>query len=76
MINSTPSFPSVQVVSSMLCAGVAGGGRDACKRDSGGPLTQTAAGQTSLVGVVSWGQGCAEANYPGVYTRQAHLITQ
>ena len=59
----------------MLCAGVAGGGRDACKRDSGGPLTQTAAGQTSLVGVVSWGQGCAEANYPGVYTRQAHLIT-
>ena len=59
-----------KVVASMMCAGVVGGGRDACKRDSGGPLTQTSqAGQTSLVGVVSWGQGCAEPLYPGVYTR-------
>ena len=59
-----------KLVPSMLCAGVVGGGRDACKRDSGGPLTQTSpAGQSSLVGVVSWGQGCAEPLYPGVYTR-------
>ena len=44
--------------------------RDACKRDSGGPLVQSLGGAgAGLVGVVSWGQGCGQARYPGVYTR-------
>lgn len=50
---------------SMVCAGVTGGGKDACQGDSGGPLV--AAGR--LIGLVSWGTGCAQAAYPGVYTR-------
>jgi trypsin len=53
----------------MICAGVAGGGKDACQGDSGGPLV---AG-SQLVGIVSWGVGCAEADYPGVYSNIANL---
>ena len=60
---------SGKVDSNMICAGVAQGGKDACKRDSGGPLAAQLGGRANLVGVVSWGQGCAEASYPGVYTR-------
>lgn len=53
----------------MLCAGYTSGGKDACQGDSGGPLVS---GSTQ-VGIVSWGRGCAAANYPGVYASVASL---
>jgi len=57
-------FPDLQ-----LCAGYPEGGRDACHADSGGPLFIQAPNGPILVGIVSWGNGCAQPNSPGVYTR-------
>lgn len=49
----------------MICANATNPPRDACQGDSGGPLVADG----YLVGIVSWGEGCADAAYPGVYTR-------
>jgi trypsin len=57
------------ITENMICAGVPGGGKDACQGDSGGPLVVG----NQQVGIVTWGVGCAEANYPGVYSNVATL---
>ena len=56
----------------MVCAGFQSGGVDTCFGDSGGPLqAPLQGGGYRLVGITGWGKGCAEAGFPGVYTRVA-----
>ena len=58
--------------------GVAEGGKDACQGDSGGPMVSKATGVDngySLVGVVSWGNGCALQGFYGVYARVSNYLT-
>ncbi|MBN3301313.1 TRY3 protein, partial [Amia calva] len=64
--NSTDSFNG-SISRNMICAGYSAGGQDACKGDSGGPLVC----EGRVYGIVSWGNGCADAKYPGVYTAVA-----
>ena len=56
--------------SDQICAGLEMGGKDSCQGDSGGPLVVTGAhGCPRQIGIVSWGDGCAEKSAYGVYTR-------
>ncbi|XP_005178811.1 trypsin alpha-4 [Musca domestica] len=64
--SSTYGYGS-KIKASMICAYTVG--KDSCQGDSGGPLVSGGV----LAGVVSWGQGCAQTNYPGVYADVAAL---
>ncbi|KAH8352041.1 hypothetical protein KR084_001470, partial [Drosophila pseudotakahashii] len=55
------------IKSTQVCA--VGEKKDACQGDSGGPLVADG----KLVGIVSWGSGCARTGYPGVYASVAEL---
>lgn len=54
-----------RISATMMCAGFLAGGKDSCTGDGGGPVVRIG----KLVGIVSWGKGCAVPNSPGVYTR-------
>merc|ERR1712058_75775 len=57
-----------QLDPSEICAGTETG-KDACTGDGGSPLVcQAKSGRWTVVGLVTWGVGCAE-QLPGVYVR-------
>ncbi|CAJ0919603.1 unnamed protein product [Ranitomeya imitator] len=59
---------------SMICAGYVEGRIDACQGDSGGPLVTTQNNRKwMLIGIVSFGYGCALRNKPGIYSRVTYL---
>jgi secreted trypsin-like serine protease len=63
------------ITDAMLCAGgKPDGGEDSCQGDSGGPLVRVSGGKATVIGVVSFGQGCADKNIPGVYARVTSFL--
>ncbi|WP_392340104.1 trypsin-like serine protease [Moritella marina] len=56
-----------------FCAGFVSGGYDSCQGDSGGPIVVASAGGFDQLGIVSWGEGCAEAGNYGVYANVSHF---
>jgi len=68
-------YKTTDITSRMLCT--YGERKDACQGDSGGPLIweNKAEKRYELVGVVSWGIGCAQKEHPGVFAKVAYYIT-
>ncbi|XP_030840486.1 enteropeptidase-like isoform X2 [Strongylocentrotus purpuratus] len=63
------------IIPSKICAGYSTGGYDSCQGDSGGPLAcEGADGRWHLVGITSYGTGCGDPGFPGVYTRVSSFL--
>ncbi|XP_050956031.1 coagulation factor VIIi [Labeo rohita] len=64
----------VNVTANMFCAGYAEGGKESCRGHDGSPLVTRYDGTSFLTGVVSWGKGCDQPGYYGIYTKVANFL--
>ncbi|KAM3585222.1 uncharacterized protein V6R79_010780 [Siganus canaliculatus] len=64
----------VVLTKNMFCAGYIEGRQDSCKGDSGGPLVTKYRSTVFLLGIVSWGKGCARTGNYGIYTRVSNYL--
>ncbi|CAI6094781.1 unnamed protein product [Clonostachys chloroleuca] len=69
--NCHSQYGTLSISDAMWCAGVTAGGEYACSGDSGGPIVNSSG---TLLGVVSWGNGCARKGNAGVYTRASSFV--
>ncbi|XP_046748444.1 trypsin-1-like [Diprion similis] len=67
--SSLPSFKDL--LDSMLCAGHMDADAEVCQGDLGAPLVH----EERLVGILSYGLGCAVPTFPAVYTRINSFVT-
>lgn len=70
-----PASYGGDITGNMICAGIQQGGVDSCQGDSGGPATAMVNNARRLVGIVSWGEGCAQRDKYGVYTNVAQFAS-
>ncbi|MEU4425860.1 serine protease [Actinoplanes sp. NPDC024001] len=72
--NSSTMYGGRVIAAEEICAGYTSGGVDTCQGDSGGPMFRRDASNAWIqVGIVSWGDGCARPNKPGVYTQVSYF---
>ena len=76
--NDNPNLKYAEggLTNAMIVAGYLDGFIDTCDGDSGGPMVvrdTTSSVGYRLVGVTSFGIGCAQAGYPGVYARVSNF---
>jgi len=65
------AYGASSITPDMVCANGLNNGQttDACQGDSGGPLVCVEENRWYLHGATSWGRGCANPRYPGVWAR-------
>ncbi|XP_056325914.1 uncharacterized protein si:dkey-32n7.7 [Danio aesculapii] len=57
------------ITDNMICAGLLKEGKDSCQGNSGGPMVSNQSSVWVQSGIVSFASGCAQSDFPGVYTR-------